>query len=173
MVTLAELPALPCPYCGRVLGTDTPWAASAGTLWGWCGAKLTVDGEVAGVLLVGPMEDAAQAMVMSAWVSPEHVGVGYGRQLVLRVAAVLIEHPVRAVLAQGSATHVRCSAPPRDFLRSVGFTRGLDERLWRLEFERTVADRGRVVGVFERLMESLRPAAPPEPAGGAVPSELR
>ena len=87
MVTLAELPALPCPYCGRVLGTDTPWAASAATLWGWCGAKLTVEDDVTGLLLVGPMEDAAQAMVMSAWVSPEHVGTGHGRQLVQRVAA--------------------------------------------------------------------------------------
>ena len=46
MVTLAELPELPCPYCGRVLGTDTPWAASAATLWGWCGARLVVGDEV-------------------------------------------------------------------------------------------------------------------------------
>ena len=137
MVTLAELPELPCPYCGRVLGTDTPWAASAATLWGWCGARLVVGDEVAGLLLVGPMEDATQAMVMSAWVSPDHVGVGHGRQLVQRVAAGLVEQRVRAVFAQGSNTHVRCSAPPRDFLRAVGFTRGLDERLWRLELDRS------------------------------------
>ncbi len=173
MVTLAELPELPCPYCGRVLGTDTPWAASAATLWGWCGARLVVGDEVAGLLLVGPMEDATQAMVMSAWVSPDHVGVGHGRQLVQRVAAGLVEQRVRAVFAQGSNTHVRCSAPPRDFLRAVGFTRGLDERLWRLELDRTVADRRGVRSALERFMDSLRPVAPPEPAGGAVRSELR
>jgi len=50
---------------------------------------------------------------------------------------------------------------------AVGFTRGLDERLWHLDLDRVVTERGGMREVFERLMGSLRPA-PPEPAGGVI-----
>ena len=166
-MTLADLPGLPCPYCGRVTGADAPWARSAVALWGWCGVKLAVAGETAGVLLVGPMEDPAQAMLMSTWVIPARVNTGLGRQLLQRTAAGLVENRVRTVFAQGSRTNLRCSAPPRDYLRAVGFTRGLDERLWHLDLDRVVTERGGMREVFERLMGSLRPA-PPEPAGGVI-----
>ena len=64
---------------------------------------------------------------------------------------------------------MRCDAPPRDFLRAIGFVRGRDDRLWRLELDRAVAgERNGVRNVFERFLESLRPVAPPEPAGGAI-----
>lgn len=169
MVTLAELPGLACPYCGRTVTPDTPWAASAATLWGWCGVKLVEDGQTAGLLLLAPMDDPGNAMLACAWVRPESVGSGYGRQLVQAASAGLVNRKVRTVLAHGSRQHLRCTAPPRDFLRSVGFTRGMDDRLWRLDLDRAVVgERTGVRGVFERFMESLRPVSPPEPAGGAV-----
>ncbi len=169
MVTLSELPTLACPYCGRTVPKDTPWAISAATVWGWCGVKLSVDGEVTGALLLAPLEEPGHAMVMSAWVSPASRGAGYGRQLVQGAAAGLVARKARVIEARGSRSNVRCEAPPRDFLRAVGFVRGRDDRIWRLELDRAVAgERNGVRNVFERFLESLRPAVPPEPAGGAI-----
>lgn len=168
MVTLAELPRLACPYCGRTVATDTPWAASAATLWGWCGVKLTIDGDVAGLLLLGPQDEPGQAMLMCAWVGPGHTGAGYGRQLVQAAAAGLASQKGRSIVARGSRQHVQCAAPPRDFLRAVGFARSLDDRLWHLDLDRAVVDRTGVRNVFERFIRSLRPVSPPNPAGGAI-----
>ena len=167
MVTLAELPGLACPYCGRVVDADTPWAVAASTRWGWCGVKLTVDGEVAGLLLLSPLEEPGQAMLRNIWVRPDAVRSGYGKQLLQAASAGLLSRKVRVINAQGSRRTVRCDAPSRDFLKAIGFTRGLDDRLWRLDLDRTVADRSGVLGMVGRLFESLRPA-PPEPAGGAI-----
>jgi ribosomal protein S18 acetylase RimI-like enzyme len=167
MVTLTELSGLACPYCGRTVGPDTPWAPQAATVWGWCGVKLTTADEVAGLLLLAPLEDATQAMLTCAWVRPGLTGAGYGRQLVQAAAAGLVNQKGRVIVARGSRQHVRCEAPPRDFLRAVGFTRGLDDRLWRLDLDRAVVgERTGVRSVFERLLSSLRPVTPPEPAGG-------
>ena len=173
MVTLAELPALACPYCGRRVPADTPWAASAATLWGWCGVKLTVAGEVSGLLLLGPLESPGQAMLAGVWVRPESVGSGYGRQLVQTAAAGLVEQKARVIVARASRNHVRCEAPPREFLRAVGFTRGREDRLWRLDLDRAVVgERSVVRNAFERFWESLRPVTPPEPAGGAISGRM-
>ena len=169
MVTLAELGALACPYCGRTVAKDTPWAISAATVWGWCGVKLALEAEVEGVLLLAPLDEPGHAMVTSMWVRPGSTGGGYGRQLVQAAAAGLVAQNARVIVARGSRRNVRCEAPPRDFLRAVGFTRGRDERLWRLDLERTVsAERNGVRSAFERFLDSLRPATPPEPAGGAI-----
>lgn len=168
LVTLAELPTLACPYCGRVVAADTPWAVAAATRWGWCGVKLTTDDQVAGLLLLAPLEETGHAMLMSAWVRPESVRSGYGRQLVQAASASLLSRKVRVIVARGSRRSLRCSAPPRDFLKAIGFTRGLDDRLWRLDLDRTVADRATVRGMFDRIIDSLRPVSPPEPAGGGV-----
>ena len=170
LVTLAELAGIACPYCGRTVAPDTPWAVSAATLWGACGVKLGIDGELAGLLLLGPMEDLATAMVMCAWVRPGMTGSGYGRQLVQAASAEMVGRRVRSIMARGSRQNVRCSVPPQDFLRGVGFVRVGEDRLWRLDLDRAVSDRNGVRSVFERLMESLRPVAPPEPAGGAISS---
>ncbi len=168
MVTLSELPGLPCPYCGRLVAPDTPWAVAAVARWGWCGVKLTVDEQVAGLLLLGPLEETGHAMLMCAWVRPESVRSGYGKQLVQAAAAGLVARKVRVIVARGSRRSLRCSTPPREFLRAVGFTRGLDDRLWRLDLDRAVEERPGVRGVLSRFIDSLRPVSPPEPAGGAI-----
>ncbi|MGV8907813.1 MAG: GNAT family N-acetyltransferase [Propionicimonas sp.] len=167
-MTLAELPTLACPYCGRVVAADTPWAVAAATRWGWCGVKLTTEDHVAGLLLLAPLEETGHAMLMSAWVGPASVRSGYGKQLVQAASASLLSRKVRVIVARGSRRSLRCSAPPRDFLKAVGFVKGLDDRLWRLDLDRTVADRSPVRGMFDRLIDSLRPVTPPEPAGGAI-----
>lgn len=168
-VTLAELDGLACPYCGRSVGKATPWAVSAATVWGWCGVKLTVDDQVQGLLLLAPADEPGHAMLTCAWVLPGATGAGYGRQLVQAAAAGLVAQKAHAILARGSRHSVRCDAPPRDFLRAVGFTRGLDDRLWHLDLDRAVVgERNGVRNVFERFLESLRPVTPPEPAGGAI-----
>ncbi|MFN8137607.1 MAG: hypothetical protein U0R79_08570 [Propionicimonas sp.] len=169
MVTLAELAALACPYCGRTIPVDDPGAVSAATVWGWCGVKLTADDEVQGLLLLAPADEPGHARLTCAWVRPGATGAGYGRQLVQGAAAGLVSRKARVVIARGSRTTVTCQAPPRDFLRAVGFTRGLEDRMWRLELDRAVlGERAGVRGVFERFWESLRPVTPPEPAGGAI-----
>lgn len=168
MVTPPELSALACPYCGRTVTPDTPWVAAAVARWGWCGVKLSTDEQVSGLLLLGPAEETGHAMVMCAWVRPASVRSGYGRQLVQAASAALLSRQVRVIVARGSRGNLRCSAPPRDFLRGVGFTRGLDDRLWRLDLDRTVSEPTGVRGMLGRFMESLRPVSPPEPAGGAI-----
>ncbi len=170
MVTLAELPGLACPYCGRVVGADAPWAASAATLWGWTGVKLgNGDGHVDGLLLLGPNDEPGRAVVHRLWVRPGLTGAGYGRQLVQAAAAGLVQQKVREVVAVGSKQHLRCEAPPSGFLRAVGFARSLDDRLWHLDLDRAVVgERNGVLGAWERLVQSLRPVSPPKPAGGAI-----
>ncbi len=168
MVTLAELPGLACPYCGRVVPPDTPWAVAAAARWGWCGVKLTVEEQVAGLLLLAPGDEIGQAMLMCIWVRPGSVRSGYGKQLVQAASASLLSRKVRVIVAQGSRRNVRCQTPSRDFLKAIGFTRGLDDRLWRLDLDRTVAEKPGVRGMVGRLIESLRPVTPPEPAGGAI-----
>jgi N-acetylglutamate synthase-like GNAT family acetyltransferase len=130
--------------------------------------KLTLEEQVAGLLLLGPQEDAGHALLLCTWVRPDVVGSGYGRQLVQAASAGLLSRTVRVIDAQGSRRNVRCTAPPRDFLKATGFTKGLDDRLWRLELDRTVTDRSGVRGMLDRLIESFRPVTPPEPAGGAI-----
>lgn len=173
MVTLAELPGLACPYCGRVVAPDTPWAVAAAARWGWCGVKLMVDEQVAGLLLLAPLEETGHAMLMCVWVRPESVRSGYGKQLLQAASAGLLSRKVRVIVARGSRRAVRCETPSRDFLKASCFTRGLDDRLWRLDLDRTVAEKSGVLGVVGRLFDSLRPATPPEPAGGAISGRTR
>ena len=170
MVTLAELPGLACPYCGRTIASDEPWAVSAATVWGWCGWKLSNgDGRADGLLLLGPADDPGQARVNGLWVRPGQTRSGYGRQLIQAAAAGLAQQKAREIVAVGSRQHLRCEAPPSAFLRATGFARSMDDRLWHLDLDRAVAaERNGVRSAFERLMQSLRPVTPPNPAGGAI-----
>lgn len=170
VVTLAELPGLACPYCGRSVAPEDSWAASAATLWGWCGWKLSNgDGRADGLLLLGPDEERGHAKVNRLWVRPGLTGAGYGRQLVQAAAAGLAQQKVREVVAIGSRQHLRCEAPPSGFLRAVGFARSIDDRLWHLDLDRAVVgERNGVRSAIERLVQSLRPVTPPNPAPGAI-----
>lgn len=171
MVSLDDLSRLACPYCGRLVDADTEWAVAARDRWGWCGAEFVRDGVTVGALLLTPVVDAGSpaAMIMCAWVRPEAIRTGVGRQLVQGVSAGLVPRHVRTIVARGSRQHVSCAWPPRDFLRSVGFARGRDDRLWHLDLDQTVVERPTLREVLERLVGAIRPVAPPEPAGRAGP----
>ena len=173
MVSPDDLALLPCPYCGRVIPPDTAWALAARERWGWTGALASLEGDPIGLLLVAPGVDPSgteqagpsTAMVMCAWVRPGSTQMGNGRRLVQTVAAGLLPRQTRYIVARGSRQHLSCAALPRDFLRSVGFSRSGGDRLWRLDLDQTVAERQTLRGVFERLVGSIRPVAPPAPAG--------
>lgn len=165
-IGLADLAGLPCPYCGRELAPDTPWAVTAQQLWGRIGVAFKVEGRVAGLLLVAPADDPREAVLQCLWVAPAHTRAGVGRRLVQAAAAGLMSRDVHAILARGSRVRRHCATPPSDFLRAVGFTRALDERLWRLDLDATVVERPRLRAVIERLVEFIRPVGP-APAGRA------
>lgn len=167
-VTLVDLPALRCPYCGQTAPADAGWAVSAVTVWGWCGVKLNLDDQVAATLLLAPLEEPGRALLTSLWVRPEYAGAGYGRQLVQAAAAGLVERKDRTLLANGSRHTVHCAAPPAEFLRAVGFVRPRGERLWQLDLARTISTPDGVRGLLSRFLQVIRPVSPPEPAGGAV-----
>ena len=168
MVALEDLPRLICPYCGRSIPPDTPWVSAARERWGWAGVAATVDGVPVGTMLVAPNDDAlgsTAAMVMCAWVRPGATRMGVGRHLVQSLGAGLLPRQTRFIAARGSRTHISCAALPREFLRSTGFARGRDDRLWRLDLDQTVVERPSLREVVERLVGVIRPVAPPEPAG--------
>ncbi|MBK9696644.1 MAG: GNAT family N-acetyltransferase [Propionibacteriaceae bacterium] len=156
-----------CPYCAALVDPEDAGIVAAQQSWGWVGVAATADGRLAGRLLVVPAEDRT-ALVRSLWVAPALVRSGVGTRLVQGVAAGLLRRDLRAVVAVASRRHPTCQAPPRDFLRAVGFSRGLDEKLWRLDLDLTVVERPRLLTAFERFVEAIRPVAPPEPAGRAT-----
>jgi ribosomal protein S18 acetylase RimI-like enzyme len=160
-----QLPGLACPWCGRRLEADLGWAVAAQERWGWIGVSVQRHGAVVGVLLVSPAEGTRTALLMCLWVAPGELRVGHGRRLVQAAAAGLLARDVRTLVARGSRHHPGCVAPPRDFLRAVGFTRNRDDRLWRLDLDQTVVDRPSLLETFSRFVQALRPISPPEPAG--------
>ncbi len=170
MVLPDDLALLTCPYCGRTVSPDTPWAVAARERWGWIGVSALADGVPVGTILVAPSDEAtgpSAAMVMVAWVRPGEVRSGLGRHLVQSLSAGLLPRQTRFIAARGSRRHLSCAALPRDFLRSVGFSRASDERLWRLDLDQTAVERPSLREVLERLVGVIRPVAPPEPAGRA------
>lgn len=157
-----ELSQLTCPYCGRQVGAETAWAEEATRTWGWCGFRVG-GGEPEAVLLLRP-DAPGEALIHSLWARPGSTGMGYGRGLVQAAAAGLVTRKVRLLRSGGSQLLPSCVAPPRDFLRAVGFTRGLEDRLWQLDLDRTVVSRNDVIALLSRFIDSLRPVSPPNPA---------
>lgn len=126
-----------------------------------------MDGELAGLLLLAPLAgepEAAQLRML--WVTPRFAEQGLGTHLLQAVAARLIRAKIHTLVSRGARVHPGCEVPPRDFLRAVGFVRPLEERWYRLDLDRTVVSRVPAPGVWDRLIQHWRPAAPPEPAGG-------
>lgn len=169
MVNLHELARLACPYCGRVVQPETAWAVSAANTWGWCGVRAGGLQDVAGLVLVAPMEARAQAMISCLWVDSAHVGVGLGRDLIRAVGADLLEFGVRTLFAYPGGRWPTCAAPPPGFLAAAGFVRGGDQGLWRLDLDRAVpTSKSSIRSALDRALGWLRPTARPQPAGGAA-----
>ena len=173
-VTAAELARLTCPYCGTTMSSDAAWVAQSMRSWGLCGWRLGVDGRSDAVLFLAPSQsEPGAAMIKRLWVAPDQVGRGLGRHLVQGAAANLVRSPTRTILSRGSRAHPSCAAPPREFLRSVGFVRQLDERYYRLELNRAVLNRNPLQALLDKVAEALQPR-PGEPApGGLSPRSVR
>lgn len=184
----ADLTTLACPYCGRMVDPHAEAMMAAEEAWGFVGAALTLRGSRTAALLITPLPDTRTAMLTCLWVAPNHVGQGRGKRLVQATAAGLLSREVEAIVARGARARKDCGAPPADFLRAVGFTRTLDERLhsalrspaavqrlgvaleldgtrlWRLDLDSTVTEPNGLRGLVEHWLRVLRPIRP-EPAG--------
>lgn len=189
-ISRSDLPGLACPYCGRQVDPRTEWTVAAQQAWGRVGVAVSEGHTTLGLLLLAPIETERAAMVMTLWVAPEHVRQGHGRRLVQATASGMLARDVHSVLARGSRTKQSCTVPPGDFLKAVGFTRGLDEqsvnslrsspasgldglahgdparlrRLYRLDLDQTVTERPGLFEVLGRWVGSIRPVRP-QPAG--------
>lgn len=161
-VTAADVAAVRCPYCQRCPGNEPGWADAAMAAWGWCGFAFGGP-EPEALLLLQPEPDGS-ALINTIWARPAASGAGHGKALIQAAAAGLVTQRVRLVHSRGSRQRPTCTAPPRDFLRAVGFTRGLENPLWQLDLDRTVARRTDVLAMLARFVDSLRPVSPPNPA---------
>jgi GNAT superfamily N-acetyltransferase len=163
-ISPSSLPDYRCPYCGHEVDPATDWVVDAQQAWGRVGVAISEGDDTTGLLLLAPVERQA-AMVMCLWVAPDHVQRGYGRRLVQAGAAGLLARDVRSMAARGSRTKRHCATPPADFLRAVGFVRGLDDPLYRLDLDQTVVERPTTLfELLERWVGSIRPIGP-EPVG--------
>lgn len=170
LVTSAMLRGLACPYCGLAVPADEADAVSAQAAWGWCAARAVAEGRTVGLLLLTPDGGGSRspARIVTAFVAPEFVGAGTGRELVRTAAAGLVRARVGSVRATSSAVR-SCSSLPAGFLLATGFTPSERAGRWRLDLGATarVPFEG-VMDRLERLVQSVRPVAPPEPAGRQV-----
>ena len=159
-----DLAGLACPYCGRRVSPNSEPVIAAEQAWGFVGAGLRAPGETTALLLLTPVPATRDALLTCLWVGPGHVGRGSGKRLIQASAAGLLSRDVPALVARGSRVKKDCGAPPVDFLRAVGFSRALDERLYRLDLESTITHRSGLRAMLQRLAGALRPLGP-EPVG--------
>lgn len=186
----ADLATLVCPYCARRVDVNAESILAAEHAWGFVGASLTLQGSRTAALLITPVPETRTALLTCLWVAPGHVGRGRGKRLVQATAAGLVSRDLEAIVARGSRTTGSCAAPPAEFLRKVGFVRGVDERLaaalrtpeaagllsqaeidsarltrlWRLDLTTTVTAMDGLRGMVEQWWRTVRPIRP-EPAG--------
>ncbi|MFT3860067.1 GNAT family N-acetyltransferase [Micropruina sp.] len=171
LVTPAMVRALACPYCTRVQPHDLAGQRAAQAAWGWSGALATEGERVVGLLLVHPDGSGSRpaALISALWVAPGHVGAGVGRALVGTAAAGLIRARV-GVLQARSGVPATCTAPPAGFLLATGFAPTANASRWRLDLDTTVrAPLESMLDRLGRLMQAVRPMAPPEPARRSAP----
>lgn len=165
-LTVAEVQALPCPYCGRRLPPGTAWLTRAEEQWQRCGVKMMHGETVVAVLAMAPGHPEGVAQIKMLWVRAEDVHAGLGRQLVQAAAAEAVRLKLAQIVAVGGRGHPDCATPPEDFLKATGFAQAPGESLWRLDLGQSVLERSGL-GRFSRFLRSWGRTGP-EPAGGAV-----
>ncbi|HML50618.1 MAG TPA: GNAT family N-acetyltransferase [Propionicimonas sp.] len=165
-LTVPEVLALPCPYCGRRLPEGTAWLSRAAERWQRCGVKVMSGETVVGVLAMAPGHPDGVAQIKMLWVSAEDTAAGLGRQLVQAAVAEAVRLHLSQIVAVGGRGQLTCATPPEGFLKANGFTQAPGESLWRLDVGQTVLERSGL-GRFSRFLRAWGHAGP-EPAGGAV-----
>lgn len=167
LVGPAVVRGLACPRCGRGMPLDEAGMVAAQAAWGWCGAVATEAGQPVGLFLLaaGTLGDPRTTMVRigAGWVAEPFAGRGNGRILLQTLVGGLSRAKVATVLA-GSAPGRGCAALPPGFLAATGFL-PLAPHRWRLDVATAVpAARRSALDQLGRLVRSVRPVAPPEPA---------
>ncbi|MFT3971381.1 MAG: hypothetical protein QM695_14155 [Micropruina sp.] len=160
--------SLTCPHCGRFMPLDEAGMVAAQAAWGWCGALATEAGAPVGLLLVSATTPGdpriTVARIGAGWVTADHVRQGIGRAMLLSLAGGL--HRARvATLFANSGPWRHCAALPSGLLDATGFVPATPGDSWRLDLNGAVpAERGTVLDRLGRLVQAVRPVAPPEPA---------
>ena len=133
---------------------------------------LVAVGWLIGLVLVAPIEwrGRAAARITTGWVAPGHCASGVGRALVRGVAGGLLKARATVVLARADVA-LGCAALPAGFLAATGFAAQAAAPLWALDLTTAVrAAKPSVLDRLGRLVQSVGPLAPPEPAhNGVVP----
>lgn len=168
LVSPATVRGLACPYCGRPMPLDEAGMVAAQAAWGLCGAVAFADGLPVGLLLVSAAAvgdpRATVALISAGWVDEAHIAQGTGRAMLRMIAGGLVRSRVAAVLASSDPLR-GCAALPAGFLASTGFAPMPRPVLWRMDLATTVRPPKRsVLHRLGRLVQSVRPVAPPEPA---------
>ncbi len=162
----ATVRRLACPYCGHRMPLDEPGMVAAQAAWGFCGAVATGEDGVLGVLLLAPPTDetlSGPVRVSAARVRDDACGHGVGRSLVRTVADGLVGARAGALVATVEPPR-GCGTLPAGFLRATGFV-PVEWPLWRLDLATAVRPaKHPVISTLERLVQAVRPVAPPEPA---------
>lgn len=173
-VTAGDLASLACPYCGTTPSADEEWVARSVQAWGLCGWRLPGTAGTDALILITPSSnEPTAALITRLWVAPAAAGRGVGKRLIQGTAANLAHSSVTAILSRGTRSHLTCASPPRDFLRAVGFTRQLDERLYRLDLNRAVSSRNPLQALLEKVAQVLQPGPGEPAAGGLSPRAMR
>ncbi|HMQ36822.1 MAG TPA: hypothetical protein PKE46_03730 [Micropruina sp.] len=168
LVSPATVRGLACPYCGRPMPLDEAGMVAAQAAWGLCGAVALADGVPVGLLLVSAAAvgdpQATVALIGAGWVDEAHTGRGTGRAMLRTLAGGLVRSRVAAVLASSDPLR-GCAALPAGFLAGTGFAPMPRPVLWRMDLATTVRPPKRsVLDRLGRLVQAVRPVAPPEPA---------
>jgi len=171
------------PEAGERIRAKECWVSETLLSWGCCGQVVLLDGEPAGYLLYAPpafvpsaesfptapvSEDAV--LLTTGQVLEPFRGTGLGRILVQAVVKDLARRRIRAVEAFAAPAPSACTGDPRtpcllpaEFLCRVGFRtvrpHAQTPRL-RLDVRSLATWRSDVEQAVDRLLGSLRPAAP-------------
>ncbi len=156
-----------CPYCAQETSSDAEWIDAARRAWGWCGFAVEHDQRRLAVLLLAPDAARQRALMTTIWVDAAHARHGLGRRLIQAASADLVNCGV-STLAARSTWPPTCAAPYQGFLRGCGFAYVAATGVWELAMRTTVVERPTTHGLVERIVASLRPIGPPEPAARAT-----
>lgn len=168
LVGPATVRGLFCPYCARPMPLDEAGMVAAHAAWGWCGAVALSGDRVVGLMLASAATlgdpRVTVARIGAAWVADGKTGQGNGRALLHALAAGLHRSRVATVLASSDRRR-GCGALPTGFLDGTGFVSAGPAHTWRLDLSTAVRTPKRSVLVqLGRLVQAVRPVAPPEPA---------
>ncbi|MCW2809724.1 MAG: hypothetical protein JWP61_182 [Friedmanniella sp.] len=156
------------------------WAEAVTARWGYCGVLASHDTETIGYLTMAPARYVRRlgafastpvspdaAVVMSAYVAPEHRGHGIGRQLMQAAAGLVARRDIRALEAVGTYHDGPSCMMPAGWLQAVGFSIVRDHPVTprlRMDLQTTVRWRPGLGAAWHRLAGLVsQPVGVPEP----------